>query len=153
MGNVQTPRLTARRAKERPTLSHRAQHLGGTQRFVRISKQFTGVTSSARHSPIHSVFIRNYLSSSYAPQCQGTMLNETDKVPALREFTVHSGRQTRTKLRRSQLVRKAVEERCPVRWDIRGLRGQSGEGHPPGTWELKGKGSRSCLHVILTSHS
>lgn len=87
--------------KSTPTLSHRAQRLGGIQRFVRISKQFTGVTPSARHSPIHSIFIHNYLSSSYAPQCQGTMLNETDKVPALREFTVHPGRQTRTKLRRS----------------------------------------------------
>lgn len=139
--------------KSTPTLSHRAQRLGGIQRFVRISKQFTGVTPSARHSPIHSIFIHNYLSSSYAPQCQGTMLNETDKVPALREFTVHPGRQTRTKLRRSQLLRKAVEECRPVRWDIRGLRGWSSEGHPPGTWELKGKGSRSCLHVILTSHT
>lgn len=48
-------------------------------------------------------------------------MNETDKVPALGEFTVHSGRQTRTKLRRSQLLRKAVEECRPVRWDIRGL--------------------------------
>lgn len=48
-------------------------------------------------------------------------MNETDKVPALGEFTVHSGRQTRTKLRRSQLLRKAVEECRPVRWDIMGL--------------------------------
>lgn len=67
------------------------------------------------------------------------------KGPALREFTGPLWRQTREKNIMAGEERGEGTLSCEM--DVRGHRGQSGEGHPSEVWELKGEGSGPCHGV------